>query len=222
MVPDPQARLARYAQALSSLNPSQAHEIRSQLGAVTLHLDLAREFLAREPGMEGSTSERVRTEVERGSEGLRRMHALLEGLLAQMRLGSAARERFDLRALLSDLEGTVRAVVRDRRIEWQLCLPTREAAVMGDREALREALLIALVDALQPLQSGGRLEMRLEGSGDALLVTIQGGAREAPASAECRDGLEIVRATFEDHGGALRLDGAAGLELRLPAWRATS
>src|SRR5437773_3558280 len=66
MVPDAQARLARYAQALSSLNSSQAHEIRSQLGTVTLHLDLAREFLARAPGADGTASARVRAEVARG------------------------------------------------------------------------------------------------------------------------------------------------------------
>ena len=32
----------------------------------------------------------------------------------------------------------------------------------------------------------------------------------------------LVRQLYQEHGGALRLNGTAGLELRLPAWRVTS
>jgi len=214
---DVQARLACYAQALSTLNSSQSHELRSQLGAVTLHLDLAREYMTRDSATDAAAAERVRTEVERAAEGLKKVHAALEGFLAQTRLAATERERLDLRTLLSELERTASAAVRVGRLEWQLQMPAREVAVDGDREMLRQAMVIALVETLRTMEPGGRLDVRLDGADDVIRVTIAGG--KSRAAADGQDGLGVVRAALEEHGGELRLDGG-DLVLTLPSWHA--
>lgn len=219
-----QARHARYLEALAGLSPHHAHDVRGLLGSVALHLDVAGELLASDGEVAPAAVARARAEIGRARSGLREVLEALEALLGLTRSWPPGTQRFDLRDLVRDLEATLAPAVHDRKFEWSARLPGPPAFVTGEREALRQAVLIAVVEMLLGLTPPGRLELTLTPVGDRVELAIAGVSTAgaplsdpgAPTVASDSDRLEVVRTTFQSNGGLARAEGAARLVLTLP------
>jgi len=170
--PETRERHSRYLSALASLGPHLAHDFRARLGAATIHLDLAAELLAPGAPVRPDAADRVRAELARATEELHRLPELLAPVLELARLARPGSECFDLRAVLDEIARVVRPAATRKRIEWAGHSLAGEVFVEADREALRQGLVIALVEALDALAPGDRLVLVSGASAAAVEVTI--------------------------------------------------
>ncbi|HZI89968.1 MAG TPA: histidine kinase dimerization/phospho-acceptor domain-containing protein, partial [Candidatus Polarisedimenticolia bacterium] len=94
-------RLATHLRDLALVSIATAHDIRTPLHTIVLYLELLRNAVAEE----ASTEQRGRQSryVEVVASELQRLEAMLDGLLAQMRLGEPAAKRLDLGATVQEL-----------------------------------------------------------------------------------------------------------------------
>jgi signal transduction histidine kinase len=193
-----------------------------------------------------------RLEVNRDDElgGLvRAYHRLMDaaagwsrGRGASTRIGQSTTTELsagDLRMLLYDTVALSHRDLAHRSIGVTVDVPADIPAVRVDRGRLREALELLVEDALESLDPGGRLWLRVSGEGDGveeparLLFEVahdgstgepseahdEGLARGEAAAGASR--LERVRQVAEAHGGALDVRAASGrgqlVILELPA-----
>ena len=164
-------RQARYLQALSRIHSSQAHDLRTRLGVVTLQLGLLDEWIQRLDTAAAEARPQLATHVHKAQTGLRDFHAVLEKTLEQMRPAGEAIAPFDVRPLLADLETRLAPFRRERALEWSLALPAQAVMIAGERGIVFQDLLATLVERMSAAPSGGRFALRLEAAqGSARLI----------------------------------------------------
>lgn len=166
-------RRARFLEALARLHPSWVHESRSQLGSVSLQLDLMLELLGT-AGEAGLDPARFRVCVERARSGVGRLERGLD-----LHLGAARpRPSHDppgLGVMLEEVVALVTPAARERTVAWppapQGAMPTPR-----DTEAVREWLLIAAVGSIFTAPEGSAVELRCESNGTRgrMTVTVPG------------------------------------------------
>jgi hypothetical protein len=93
----------------------------------------------------------------------------------------------------------------ERQVVWKLTAPGEAVRVEGHIEAIREALVIAAVELLEPLPRGGTLEARLEVAGDSARVRLV----SAPASPDAAAWAEAVQIATQALPGRVEADTEA-------------
>lgn len=213
--------------AVGQLAASVAHEIRNPLAAVKMLVEAAR---------------RARNPRPLSAEDLRVIHAEVARLeqTAQGFLDFAGPPapqpiRCDLRELVAHAVELVRGRARQQGVEVAAPPPPGPVPVHVDRGQLSTVLLNLLINALDAMPHGGRLEIRLGAAeGEVRLAVRDSGAGIVPemvgrlftpfASSKPTGtglGLSISRRVIEDHGGrvtaANRPEGGACFTVILPA-----
>jgi two-component system OmpR family sensor kinase len=212
------ARLHAAFQAQRAFVADAAHELRSPLTAVRLHLQL----LDRAPdeGARGEARANLGAAVERA------IH-LVEQLLTLARNEPRAIAR-DLAPIALDQAAAdgvadTHALALDRQID--LALEAEPVMVVGDREALRTLVRNLVDNAVRYTPPGGRVRVLSRGTsqGAVLQVADSGPGIPAPERERVFDrfyrrsgsasegsglGLAIVKAIADRHGAQVRIDGA--------------
>lgn len=157
--------MARYLLALEKVRGGLAHEARNQLGGVTIQLDLIGELMLRGDPGDPAMGAQIEGAAIRASRAARAVLPVLERLLGQTeRLGTAPAP-LDLRDALRRVEGLVVPFLVKNEKKWKLELPEEPVPWEGDRDALRDALVVVGVEAGELMAKGGCLELRLDPDG---------------------------------------------------------
>jgi PAS domain S-box-containing protein len=141
------------------------HEIKNPLVAVkTFTQLLPRKFL----------DEQFRQEFVRivGRE-VRRMEHLAERLRSLARPGGGPHVPLELRAPIIDAVELVRPRLEEKRIATEWTLGGRSSQVFGDRAALEQLFLNLFVNALEAMEPGGTLSLRLQSADDRVTVEVE-------------------------------------------------
>jgi PAS domain S-box-containing protein len=141
------------------------HEIKNPLVAVkTFTQLLPRKFL----------DEQFRQEFVRivGRE-VRRMEHLAERLRSLARPGGGPHVPLELRAPIIDAVELVRPRLEEKRIATEWTLGGRSGQVLGDRAALEQLFLNLFVNALEAMEPGGTLSLRLQTADDRVTVEVE-------------------------------------------------
>ncbi len=207
---------SRRLAALGELAAGVAHEIRNPLSAIRgLVLYLAKKF---SPGSsEAEYAGVVVSEVDR-------MGRVIGGLLdfarpkapefAPVNLADVVRHAL---TLIED-EARAAGIVVERRIDPDL------PPALVDRDQVTQVLLNLLVNALEAMPDGGRLEVGLQREEDRAVIRVSdtGPGISPEARARLFDpfhttkkkgsglGLAIAQRIVENHGGIIRVDSEAG------------
>jgi len=228
-----QAALARVARltTLGELSTSIAHEVNQPLGAIILHGDAARRWLARKlPNAK---------EALRAIEGVMRNAHRARDVIARIRtLASKADQPHEVLDL-NELIGDVLEIIRGELRQSDILVRTEFAAawVRGDRVQLQQVLLNLIMNAIEAMNT------REQGPLELLIRTSQDSAQSVHV--EVRDsgigvsedslsrifepfyttkaqgtgiGLSISRSIIEAHNGRLwaeRRETAPGLSLHI-------
>jgi hypothetical protein len=197
---------SQYLDALASLTPHHAHELRGRLGTCAVQLDLATELLAHGP-VSAANLERARVETTRARAGLRDLTTALEVWLGLTRAPADA-AACDLQEFARELEQLLAPAARDRRCRMTFTPPTSAAVTPLPRETVRRAAIAAAVKALDAVPHGGRIEVRFEAleavcsmtltsfdAGDAELREIDWGEMRKILSAALESNACTVRST---------------------------
>jgi len=218
---------AEQLSAVGQLAASVAHEVRNPLTAVKLLVEAALRGQNRKP----LTVEDLRV-IHRE---VVRLEQTVQGFLDFARLPTPRRTQTDLRDVVTQAVGLVQARARQQQVEVAVACPGEPVTVHIDRGQFSTVLVNLLLNALDAMPQGGRLEVRLEASallGVTLDVTDNGGG----IAAEVADrlftpftstkptgtglGLSISRRIVEEHGGRLTADnrpeGGARFTISLP------
>jgi len=225
-------RLATHLRALSRVSLATAHDIRTPLHTIMLYLELLRNTLASTPDEGKRASQERFVEVIRSE--LQRLEGMLEQLLSQTRVAEDKTERFDLAQTVRDTHAFLEPYRRRTRVEAALFAPDGPILVVGNRDAIRHALVHVLITAVEGTAAGEGLEMRvaaadglatlgITGAAEGLSPQIIDGSRgDAPkqAASGADRGLYVARIVVERHGGSIHVRsgarGTATLEIRLP------
>ena len=151
-------RAERLATA-GQLAASVAHEIRNPLTSIRSTVQyLLGQFNSSNP--KRSLIEGVIQEVDR-------IDRTLEGLLSLTRGTEFKPEKIALGQLLKQALLLVRAQSNNQAVEIKLISPELELYVMGDVLQFKQLFLNLMLNSLQAMETGGKLEVKLDGHSDA-------------------------------------------------------
>ncbi len=137
--------------ALGEMSTVLAHEIRNPLAGLELITDLL------EKGGEGSPERGQWISCLRA--GVRQLCATTNNVLAFYAEGSLALEELDVRELVRECERFALPMAEQAGIEISSEYEAEELLVQGSREALKQAVLNVLMNALRHTPAGGRVQV---------------------------------------------------------------
>ena len=232
---DDHLRWGAYLRGLSSIRGVLVHDLRSRLNGLVLHVELLGE-LARRGEVD---PEDIRARLVRYAAAMREeighLEEAAEAMLRLLQLDPApgATPEPDLSEILRDVERTLGAYTRQQRLRLSVATPANRIEVGRDPNALRQAVFLLVLRALEAIPEGGLLDVQLEASGGEAVLTLTAPGRGAavtlgappdsprgPSAAEDIP-LSAVRAVVEAGGGRLGLPERPGepLQVRWPLGR---
>lgn len=163
---DVSSRLA----AISRLTSGAAHEIKNPLNSIALHLEILRTKL-------GGLSQDADTEMEVIGREITRLDRVVKSFLDFTRPVDLNLTSVDLVALAAEIVTLVQPEARSQQVEIFLLDMPEEARVRGDRDLLMQAILNVVVNGVESMKEGGKLEIRLEKTPGEWVLTVkdQGG-----------------------------------------------
>lgn len=214
--------------AVGQLAASVAHEIRNPLTTIKMLIQGVREEIGVR-ALSPADLEVIESEV-------RRIERSLKTFLDFARPPRLERAPLDLVALVEQTLGLVRGRAAKQHVALVFRRPDGPVPVEADGEQLRQVLVNLMLNALDALPRGGRLEVSLRsGSDREIEVSVEDSGPGIAAEMMPRLftpfasnketglglGLVVSRRIVEDHGGRLwasnRPEGGARFTFRLPA-----
>ena len=204
--------------AMGRMAAGIAHEIRNPLGIIKNTAQLLREDLD-EQGVKAEMLDYIPEEVDR-------LNEILTGYLEFAREAPPRMAAVELDKLLHRTLALLEQDFCDTGVEVEEKLETSGGAtIQADARRLQQVFLNLLLNALQAMPTGGRLELSLQCAADRVTVRVRdSGVGLDPERAEqlfepfvtSKDrgsglGLSVVRRIVEEeHGGSVRLSGNPG------------
>lgn len=212
--------------AVGEVTALVAHEVRTPLGI----LRSSAQMLSQETEL--STDGRELLSIIESETA--RLNRLVSSLLDSTRMQPPQRAATDVHALVEHARSLLAAQARDRQVTVGIVLEAAHAIVECDGEQVTQVLLNLVMNALQILPSGGRIEIRTHNDGRRLVLEVSDDGPGIPAEDRGRLfepfvykregglglGLAVVRQIVRSHGGEVGVDasplGGARFHFSLP------
>ncbi|MCL5746434.1 MAG: ATP-binding protein, partial [Acidobacteria bacterium] len=171
---DISARLA----AISRLTGGVAHEIKNPLNAIAVHLEVLRSKLA-------SGSESVDPEIDTIAREITRLDRVVKTFLDFTRPVDLKMSELDMVTMAREVASLVGPSAERQQVQISVAAKEPGIFVHGDRDLLKQAMLNIVVNGIEAMKSGGRLQIQLRHAGSECALDI---ADEGPGiSPEVRD-----------------------------------
>jgi len=217
-------RLATQMRGLARVYGALAHELKAPLGAMGLNLELLTEALSAD--LQGDPDVRLRQQRYAAvlREELDRLNRSLVAVLNQTTSVTEAREPFDVRQLIQDLNTLLTPQAKQQRVVIEAQLPETAVRLSGHRDRIKQALLNIATNALEAMPEGGHLGVSLAADDGHVTIVIRdsGPGIEPEALAKIYGmyfstksggtgiGLYVARTVVESHGGNIQVDSELG------------
>ena len=219
--------------AIGRMAGGVAHEVRNPLSSIKgLALLLKNKF---PPGStEQHTAELLIQETER-------MNRTITEMLSLTRPAPLHATKVELQTLLQRSLELIRAEAGDNGIEASLAIGEDVLPVLGDVDRLQQVIMNVLLNGMQAMEHGGRLQIsarNLQGRSEVELRISDTGKGIAPEllsqvfypyfttkKGGTGIGLAISQKLVADHNGSIEIESEQGrgtaVVIRLPVWRET-
>lgn len=163
--------------AISRLTGGVAHEIKNPLNAIALHLEILRAKL-------DQARPELRQEIEVISSEITRLDRVVKTFLDFTRPVELRLADVDLAKLVREVAALVRPEASKHRVEVVVEWDGEPVVLRGDRDLLKQAVLNVVVNGVEAMKAGGRLEIqaRRVGGESVLSVADQGAGIPPEAS----------------------------------------
>lgn len=203
--------------SLGAMTATVAHEMRNLIGGIELHATLVAEQCAADAEL-GPLTGRLLS-------GVQRLHAVAVNLLAVSRPERAAeRAPVDLVRLVDEVVDGATLAMPGAGIQVHRRSNVAKAAVIGDGERLRQALLNLVLNAAQAMPEGGVLTVGTRVIGGVIEVSVRDtgvGMDRATLKHAFEPffttrshgtglGLAVVRDVADSHGARVRVTSRPG------------
>ena len=156
--------------SISRLTGGAAHEIKNPLNSIALHLEVLKSKL------DGSSAA-VQSELQVIAREITRLDRVVKSFLDFTRPVDLDFQPVDLVKLVEEVRTLVAPEAERRKVEIVIHNEVADAPVKGDRDLLMQGILNVVVNGIDAMPEGGRLEIGVRRAGPDWLVAIrdQGG-----------------------------------------------
>jgi signal transduction histidine kinase len=158
---DVSARLA----AISRLTGGVAHEIKNPLQAITVHLEVLKSKLADQYDDVGPAIETIAREIQR-------LDRVVKTFLDFTRPIDLRMRELELASLTREVARLVEPSAARQSVAIDFHAEPDEIFAHGDRDLIQQAILNVVVNGVEAMKHGGRLEIRCEHAGEECQITI--------------------------------------------------
>lgn len=209
--------------AITQLAAGVAHELGNPLNSLSIHLQLLQRLLAKEDFSVASRSEAAE-HLAVAQQEVRRLDSIVKNFLSAVRPVPPRLRPLDLRGLLGEAVGFMRAEIEDKLIQVDISFPDVIPTMLGDRDQLTQAFYNIIKNAIQAMPDGGFLHIYCsvtDTSVNLKFVDTGKGISEEELSRIMEPyfttktggtglGLLIVDRIVRAHGGELAIAGHVG------------
>jgi signal transduction histidine kinase len=199
-------RIQEQTSILQTSFDSAAHDLRAPLYRARVRIEEALQH-AETSGTARETMEATLQELDRVQ---RTLGTLLQIAQAQGRGSAAAVDEVDLAALAHELAELYQPEAASRRIQLEISGEQR-VRLVGNRQLLAQALVNLIENALKYVPAGGRVDVRVESTGDAVTLSVADNGPGIPEDERERVLQPFVRLERDRHASG------SGLGLSLVA-----
>lgn len=187
--------------AISRLTGGVAHEIKNPLNAIGLRLELLRARL-------GEPDHELSGEIDILSKEVLRLDRVVKTFLDFSRPLDVHLQDIDLAVLAREVTEFVTPQARLAHIEVEFSAPSEPAGssstmLRGDSDLLKQAVLNLVTNAIDAMPNGGRLQVRVDHSGDKLTLEVSDTGSGIPP--ELRDKVFQLYFTTKTGGSGIGL-----------------
>lgn len=219
-------RLVDRLSSLGALSAGMAHEIKNPLGSIMGSVEILEAAVP--------ADDERREFVTILKKELERLSSIVSSHLDLVRSRAPERGPEDVSAIVRSVVELARKEAEQRAVTLDVVSEERLPTAMVDGSQVHQAVLNLLINAIQALPDGGRVEARLARAGDRLRITVEDDGPGLDASSLQRAfepfyttkeggtglGLSIAFQIADQHGGDLRVEnregGGARFSLELP------
>ncbi len=151
-------------EAVSRLTGGVAHEIKNPLNAIALHLEVLKSRLGSDPELE--------QEIGIISSEITRLDRVVKTFLDFTRPVDLRLATVDLGKLVREVATLVEPQARTTAVEVVADIGDEPARIRGDRDLLKQAVLNVVMNGVEAMKSGGRLEIQVRRSGEDCTVRV--------------------------------------------------
>ncbi|HSB12946.1 MAG TPA: ATP-binding protein [Bryobacteraceae bacterium] len=151
-------------EAISRLTGGVAHEIKNPLNAIALHLEVLKSRL-------GSDAE-LEQEIGIISSEITRLDRVVKTFLDFTRPVDLRLATVDLGKLVGEVATLVEPQARTCAVEVVADTGHEPARIRGDRDLLKQAVLNVVMNGVEAMKNGGRLEIQVRRSGEDCTVRV--------------------------------------------------
>jgi signal transduction histidine kinase len=184
--------------AISRLTGGVAHEIKNPLNAIGLRLELLRARL-------GEPDHELSGEIDTLSKEVLRLDRVVKTFLDFSRPLDVHLQDIDLVVLAREVTEFVTPQARLANIQVDFSAPSEPnyAMIRGDSDLLKQAVLNLVTNAIDAMGNGGRLQVRVDKSGDKLTLEVSDTGSGIPP--ELRDKVFQLYFTTKTGGSGIGL-----------------
>lgn len=158
---DVSARLA----AISRLTGGVAHEIKNPLQAITVHLEVLKSKLADQYDETGPAIETIAREIQR-------LDRVVKTFLDFTRPIDLRMRELELAPLTREVVKLVSPSAARQGVSIEFSAATEDMFMHGDRDLVQQAILNVVVNGIEAMKEGGRLEVACERSGEDCQISV--------------------------------------------------
>jgi signal transduction histidine kinase len=219
--------LAVQMRGLARFYGALAHDLRAPLNAMVMNIELLRQTMKkedRENGVDPELRARQMRYIGVLQQEVARFDRQLKSLLSHAAPPSEERDHLDLRDLVRDLCALLEPQARHQKVDLTTGLPEGPVTMLGQRDRLKQALLNVLINAIEAMPQGGKLDIELAShdgtaeiavrdTGPGIEPELLGKIFEMSFTTKAGGtgvGLFVSRSIVESHGGRVQIESQAG------------
>ncbi len=200
-----------------------AHELGNPLNSLTIHLQLIERKLMKLKASKETRS--LEDSIRVCRDEVTRLDGIIKNFLEAIRPRPPDLSEIYLPELIQEVMSFQARELEDRGIKVEGELPAGTPVIMGDRDQLKQVFFNLVKNAMEAMQPGGRLTLKVRADDDSVYVAIAdtGSGIKAEDLAKLFQpyhttkvsghglGLMIVQRILRDHGGHVGIESKEGV-----------